>query len=216
MEESGKREKAIEMYNSFVEKCEMDKAEGRKVTLKDFTNETNNFCILDYNHKEKSQMNKEDDKNVPDYRYDNMAKDIDGLESCIICDLDGTLVIHTGRAPLEFERIHEDTIDYRLRFLLTMVREHPKGPKIIFITGRPENVREQTEEWLNNFFGGEYILIMRPERQFGLGNAVKKELYEKYIKGKYNVLCVFEDSDSCVEMWRNEGFLTLQVQNTDY
>jgi predicted kinase len=151
---------------------------------------------------------------LTDYRVNNTIPYQNGLLNCVICDLDGTLAEHTGREPFEWDRIPEDKIDWRMRdMLITLSENHTK---IFFLTGRPENVREQTELWLNENYGGAYTLIMRPEKQFGKGNAVKKELYEQHIKGKYNVIAVLEDSNSCVEMWRNEGLLTLQPQNSDY
>ena len=44
-----------------------------------------------------------------------------------------------------------------------------------------------------------------------------KDLYEKLIAMYgYNTLCVFEDSNSCTEMWRSLGLLTCQVANGEY
>ena len=40
--------------------------------------------------------------------------------------------------------------------------------------------------------------------------------WEKEIKNEYNTLCVFEDSNKCVDMWRDLGILTCQVANGDY
>ena len=43
-----------------------------------------------------------------------------------------------------------------------------------------------------------------------------KDLYEKLIaEHGYNILCVFEDSISCTEMWRSLGLLTCQVAVSD-
>ena len=46
--------------------------------------------------------------------------------------------------------------------------------------------------------------------------VIKKEIYDKYIKDKFNVLCVFEDRDKVVEMWRDEGLLCNQVYYEDF
>ena len=154
------------------------------------------------------------EKEMTDYRVLNMNECNKELPSCVICDLDGTLAMHTGRTPFEWERMQEDKIDWRMKKVLRAIAA--TGDEIIFLTGRQESVRDKTELWLDTNFKWKYKLIMRPQDQFGKGNAVKKELYEKYIKGKYNVTCVFDDANNCVEMWRNEGLLTLQVQNADY
>ena len=162
----------------------------------------------------KKYYKEEFEKEMTDYRVLNMVEYDKELPSCVICDLDGTLAMHTGRTPFEWERMQEDKIDWRMKKVLRAIAA--TGDEIIFITGRQESVMDKTELWLDTNFGWKHKLIMRPENQFGKGNAVKKELYEKYIKGKYNVTCVFEDANNCVEMWRNEGLLTLQVQNSDY
>jgi len=162
----------------------------------------------------KKYFKEEFEKEMTDYRVFNMNKYDDKLPNCVICDLDGTIAMHTGRTPFEWDRLFEDQIDWRMKDILRALAA--TGAEIIFLTGRQESVREKTEEWLTANFGWKHQLIMRPDREFGKGNAVKKELYEKYVKGKYNVICVFDDANYCVDMWRNEGLLTLQVQDSDY
>ena len=89
---------------------------------------------------------------------------------------------------------------------------------IIFITGReqtPES-KQHTINWLNKYFGGPaYFLIMRDEGDRRSSDVVKKEIYEKYIKGNYNVLGIYEDSNKCVKMWRSLGLPCYQVWELD-
>jgi len=155
------------------------------------------------------------EKEHTDYRVFNMVKWVNDLPSCIICDLDGTLAMHTGRTPFEWNRICEDKIDPRLALMLEIYSNLYES-EVIFLTGRPESARKATEEWLNKHYDGSYTLIMRNEKDFSHGPDCKKKLYEDYILDRYNVLCVFDDSDKCVDMWRQQGLLTLQVQNGDY
>lgn len=155
------------------------------------------------------------EKELTDSRIFNTKEWDSELPICIICDLDGTLAMHTGRTPFEWDRLNEDKIDKRLSLLLHTYDE-VYNATIIFLTGRPNNVRKQTEEWLNEHYGTNYVLIMRDAKDFSHGQDTKKKLYEDYILDKYNVLCVFEDSNKCVDMWREQGLLTLQVQNGDY
>jgi hypothetical protein len=42
-------------------------------------------------------------------------------------------------------------------------------------------------------------------------SIVKEEIYNEYIKDKYNVLAVFDDRDRVVDMWRRIGLPTYQV-----
>lgn len=154
------------------------------------------------------------EKEMSDYRTFNMAPWNPKLDNCIICDLDKTLAIHTGRTPFEWNRINEDKIDFRLKMMLESC--YYNNTKIFFVTGRPNSVKDKTEEWLDANFKSPYTLLMREANDFSHGQDCKKKIYENHIKDKYNVMCVFDDSNRCVEMWRNEGLLTLQVQNGDY
>ena len=45
---------------------------------------------------------------------------------------------------------------------------------------------------------------------------VKREIYEREIKDKYNVIGVFEDRQQCVDMWRSLGLTCFQVAKGDY
>ena len=57
---------------------------------------------------------------------------------------------------------------------------------------------------------------MRSKGDHRSDTEVKKEIYDKYIKDKYNILCVFEDRDKVVKMWRDEGLLCNQVYYGDF
>jgi hypothetical protein len=57
---------------------------------------------------------------------------------------------------------------------------------------------------------------MRKNNDFSHGDDYKEKVYRDKIEGKYNVLCVFEDSNKCVSRWRELGLLTCQVENSDY
>ena len=69
-------------------------------------------------------------------------------------------------------------------------------------------------------YSGEYVfdynLIMREKGDRRGDQITKKELYERYIKDNYNVLCVFDDRQKVVDMWREQGLLCCQVAKGDY
>ena len=142
------------------------------------------------------------------------------LPDCVICDLDGTLAIDQERGWYDYDEVINDPIDPRLykhlRFLLR------SGVKIMFVTGREDNkiCREMTSKWLDKYFiyfdNSQYQLIMRNEADNRPDEEVKKELYEMYIKGQYNVLMVFDDRQVVVDMWRDQGLLCCQVAKGDY
>lgn len=136
------------------------------------------------------------------------------LHPAVICDLDGTLALHQGRDPFDWASIPEDAIDTRLEHIL---KDYCcQGVAIIFVTGRPERARAATEKWLFDHELYSYKLYMRADNDFSHGDDYKRKVYNEHIKGDYNVYCVFEDSNKCVKMWRAEGLLTCQVENSDY
>lgn len=136
------------------------------------------------------------------------------LHPAVICDLDGTLALHQGRDPFDWASIPEDAIDPRLEHIL---KDYCcQGVAIIFVTGRPERARAATEKWLFDHDLYSYKLYMRADNDFSHGDDYKRKVYNEHIKGDYNVYCVFEDSNKCVKMWREEGLLTCQVENSDY
>lgn len=138
------------------------------------------------------------------------------LPSVVICDLDATLALHQGREPFEWDLLKTDKMDPRLRLLLN----HFMGLyKVLFVTGRPESARLATMEWLGapeNKLHYNWELFMRKNNDFSHGDDYKEKVYREHIEGKYNVLCVFEDSNKCVSRWRELGLLTCQVENSDY
>lgn len=139
----------------------------------------------------------------------------ESLDDVVLCDIDGTVALRRGRNPYDYESVGDDAFDPRMKRLLN--RFVGNGVRLIFISGRENvgNCRGKTLLWLTeNGFCGE--LLMRAEGDMRPDQEVKKELYEKYIKGHYNVLAVFDDRDKVVKMWREEGLLCPQVYYGDF
>ena len=91
--------------------------------------------------------------------------------------------------------------------------------KVIFLTGRPEQSRLNTSNWIANYIGietGKENLFMRHDGDHRPDYIVKHEIYEQEIKDKHNVIGVFEDRDSCVKMWRELGLTCFQVADGRY
>lgn len=133
----------------------------------------------------------------------------------ILCDLDGTLALHNGRNPFEYDKIHTDVINAHLSFLLSYIED---GMKIVFVSGREGNevARQQTREWLDNngYVGCE--LLMRKQGDFRPDEEVKLEIYYNEIEPRYNVIAVFDDRDKVVKMWRENGLMCCQVYYGDF
>lgn len=139
--------------------------------------------------------------------------DVEGLPKALICDLDGTLAIFeymSGmklRSPYDASKADCDIVCKPLAIVLESLFK--SGYEIIFMSGREDKFREPTERFLENAseeFGFSYDkLYMRSSGDFRKDTIIKEELYDKYILNKYNILCVFDDRKSVVEMWKKLG-----------
>lgn len=140
------------------------------------------------------------------------------LPRCIICDLDGTLALHNGRNPFDASKIHTDKVNFQVKNILYTYRYKPLETEIIYISGRSEEAREATENWLkeHSAWFGNQKLLMRPSKDFRSDSIIKQEIYEAYIKDKYFVEFVLDDRDSVVKTWRDLGLLCLQVYYGDF
>lgn len=134
----------------------------------------------------------------------------------IIADLDGTVTMHCGRSPYSYEKCDEDAPEERLLDILYELQL--RGFDILFVSGRENvgNCEAKTNEWLRTHFGLEYKLYLRKENDHRPGYIVKEEIYHDEIEQIYDVVCVFEDNNKCIDMYRNTlGLLTCQPYNLE-
>ncbi len=143
-----------------------------------------------------------------------MVADVDSLPGCVIADIDGTCAIMNGRGPFEWHRVSEDVPNGPVINLLNMV----ETAKVIYVSGRDESCRPATEEWLHEHGAicGPLVLFMRPAGDMRDDRIVKREIYEREIKGKYNVRFVLDDRDKVVRQWREMGLPCFQVAEGDF
>lgn len=132
----------------------------------------------------------------------------------IICDIDGTIAHMTNRSPYDWSRIGEDSLDETIRNLLFTF--FISGYQIIFVSGRNESCREQTQKWLDkhalNFYTG---LYMRPIGNNEKDTIIKERIYEEHLK-HLEIEFVLDDRDQVVKMWRSKGLKCLQVAEGNF
>lgn len=149
------------------------------------------------------------DKNIAQARNEEYD---DNLEECIIVDVDGTLAHidpSNPRSPYDAARAGDDLLDDAVSNIVGMAYGH--GYRIVVLTGRHSGHLDITRSWLDEN-GVDYDEIYcREEGDTRKDTVIKQELYEKHIKGRYNVKYVIDDRPSVCRMWRQLGMKVLQV-----
>lgn len=133
---------------------------------------------------------------------------IPGLPNAVLVDLDGTLCIHNGRGPFEYDKCGTDLPNIPVIELVEILAQ---TFNIIFMSGREDSCREMTEWWLYQVGFGGFPLYMRSTGDYRKDVIVKKELFDANIRGKFNVAYVLDDRPQVLRGWRELGLFTLAV-----
>lgn len=146
---------------------------------------------------------------------ENKVKYVTGLPTAIIADMDGTLSLNTTGRPFYGDGAAEGMLtDIENGAVVASVRAMCDGidAELIILTGREDTpeIRKATYDWLDRRQLLPDKLLMRPKGDYSPAQECKRAIYKKYIEGNYNVLAVFDDSQKCVDMWREEGLTCLQ------
>jgi hypothetical protein len=149
------------------------------------------------------------------------------LPCCIICDLDGTLALFGNRRnPYDASKC--DETDEPNQAVLDVLKTYenissegygfPNVDKVFFFSGRKEKDKEPTLKFLDKkceLYVGEccnfYQLVMRKDNDERHDAVVKKEFFDEYIHGKYNVAFIFDDRPKIVRMWKSLGLPVFNV-----
>jgi adenylate kinase family enzyme len=163
-------------------------------------------------------------------------------EDVIIADLDGTLANVEHRRHLVqkyntntnssnqdmidgsnfkpnwkkfFENMVHDPVNAWCKDILYHMSE---SKRIVYVTGRPADYRDQTETWLS--YNGCYFpgsqLFMRLSGDSRKDEIVKEIILDFEIKTRYGVYFVIDDRTQVVNMWRKHGYVALQCDRGDF
>jgi phosphoglycolate phosphatase-like HAD superfamily hydrolase len=145
------------------------------------------------------------------------------MKKAAIIDLDGTLcnadhrLHHVQKKPKDwdafFAHMHLDTVNEWCRDIVKGCVAVGVNP--IFLTGRNEDYRAITAQWLeeNLGYGSNWIearLIMRPTGDRRTDTEFKLEVLRKRIQPFYKVMFAIDDRGGVVNMWREAGIPALQ------
>lgn len=138
------------------------------------------------------------------------------LMPAIICDLDGTLALFEGkRGPYDASKCADDNINLPILKILNAFFKH-EHYQIIFLSGREDQFRVPTMEFLSRNHVPPGPLHMRKTTDKRKDYIVKMELFDQHVRGRYNVIFVLDDRDQVVKLWRDLGLTCLQVNYGDF
>lgn len=144
----------------------------------------------------------------------------------ILCDLDGTLcnIEHRRRflqqTPKDwksfFEFMPHDKPNFNVAHVVRSFAQ--SGYQVIFVTGRMEMHRIETNKWLKKWFPefSHFPVLMRKNQDFRDDSLVKEEIYSEKIAPNFHVELVIDDRKKVCEMWRRMELECWAVAEGDY
>lgn len=131
------------------------------------------------------------------------------LPQAIIVDTDGTVARMVSREWFEFGKAGEDE---PVADVVNAVRSFwDGGTSVIGVSGRSESCRDVTVQWWQDNSIPFDEFYMRAEGDRREDSIVKREIFDERIRGRFDVVGVFDDRDSVVAMWRSLGLTCFQV-----
>ncbi len=140
----------------------------------------------------------------------------------IICDLDGTLCnvdhrLHWVRGegkknwPMFMADIPKDSVNEWCAEILSTAID-----PIVYCSGRGEEVRQATEDWLEEHSIMPGQLFMRNKGNNRPDHVIKEIILDFEILTRYSINFIIDDRQQVVDMWRRRGFVCLQCAKGDF
>lgn len=144
-------------------------------------------------------------------------------KNLIVVDIDGTISKVGDRIKhilgdvkdwdTFYSRCGEDDPIYAI---IDLVVYMSRSFDVVFCTGRMENTRNITENWIAKHFPADfrYSLFMRPDGDYRHDIIVKPQLIS--LLDKTQIKYILEDRNTMVAKWREMGFTVLQPSDGDF
>jgi len=145
------------------------------------------------------------------------------MNKTVIFDLDGTLALIDERRALaaksdgkinwktffDPKNIQLDKPNVPVIEMAQMLKD--QGYSVVIFSGRDSISRKETIEWLDKHLVPFDVLKMRPEGSFTPDDKLKQDWLDQLFPDKNDILCIFDDRDKVVKMWRENGISCFQV-----
>ena len=158
------------------------------------------------------------------------------MKDVVIFDLDGTLALIQHRthyikdgAPKRWREFYAACINDEPNLpVIESLKAHLRaGHRVMIVTGRSDEVRAETEQWLLthvfNYSDGESgdyfdpsLILMREASDHTMDHELKRRWLNDGSIERKKVLCIYEDRERVVQMWRDEGMSCFQVAAGDF
>ena len=149
---------------------------------------------------------------LPEEKQLNPLMFDDGLSYCWIFDLDGTIAHINNRSPYDGKSCASDIVNRSVVSFLDTVH---KLYKVIIFSGRNGDSEPETKKWLEDNFINYDELHMRKIGDKRKDSIVKKEMFDEFIKDKFNVIGVIDDRKQVKKMWVELGVTVFDVNQND-
>lgn len=164
---------------------------------------------------------------------DNVTFDLDGNQNTVIFDLDGTIAnIDDRRATstkdngkMDWDKFFDPAniaLDQPNVPVIQMMKIlKSQGHFIVILSGRSKATKDATKDWLSQFDVPFDVLKMRPTGHpwaFMPDDKLKQHWLDTLFPGdkKDDILCVFDDRDKVVKMWRDNDLHCFQVAEGNF
>lgn len=146
------------------------------------------------------------------------------MPDCYLFDIDGTLadcshrLHHIQAKPKDWRTFFAECkgdfpIPHIVRLAITLF---DAGQQIVYVSGRSDECREATLEWLLRHGLPDAPLYMRKAGDFRNDDIVKGELLDAVLADDLRPVMAFDDRDRVVAMWRARDIPCAQVAPGDF
>ena len=143
---------------------------------------------------------------------------------CYIFDLDGTLadcshrLPHIQKSPKDWDAFFAACIDdYPILHMVELAKDLEKsGAKIVYVTGRSDECRTATIEWMDRHDLPIGRLYMRDAGDHKDDDILKAEILRTLKEDGFTPIMAFDDRDRVVTAWRAHGVPCAQVAEGDF
>ena len=145
-------------------------------------------------------------------------------ESIIWSDLDGTLcdILHRrhlvrGEGRKDWNGFFKEMVNDPVNWpVMDLLKNFSKSHGVAYCSGRPDNWRKETEQWLEDNSAPRGSLFMRPRNDSRPDNIVKEIILDFEVLTRFDVYFCLDDRDQVVKMLRDRGLTVFQVAEGDF